>query len=84
EIMSFEYWILCFIGILLGIPFAYLLNTSLINMIDIEVFSWPATITPRAYLIGAAGCMLAVWFSNLSSGKVIKNLGLVEVLKERE
>ncbi|HHX61168.1 MAG TPA: FtsX-like permease family protein, partial [Epulopiscium sp.] len=35
EIMSFEYWILCFIGILLGIPFAYLLNTSLINMIDI-------------------------------------------------
>lgn len=84
EIMSLEYWILCFLGILLGIPFALYLNTSLVNMMDIEVFSWPAVIPPSAYFTGAIGCILAVLFSNLSSAKAIAKLELVHVLKERE
>ncbi|PKM58612.1 MAG: hypothetical protein CVU98_00240 [Firmicutes bacterium HGW-Firmicutes-3] len=84
EIMSFEYWILCFIGILLGIPFARVLNQGLLNAIEVDAFSWPSTIPTSAFFIGAAGCMLAVAFANLTSIKAIKKLDLVEVLKERE
>lgn len=84
EIMSFEYWVLCFFGILAGIPFARFLNVSLINSIDIEAFSWPAAIPSDAYLLGVVGCMIAVAFSNMSTVRAIKRLSMVEVLKERE
>lgn len=84
EIMSFEYWILCFLGIIMGIPFSLFLNYSLQQSIDVDAFSWPSTIPPNAYLMGVLGCVLAVLFSNLSSVKAIKKLDLVEVLKERE
>ncbi len=84
EIMSFEYWVLCFFGILLGIPFARYLNISLINQVDMDAFSWPAAIPPDAYLLGVIGCVAAVAFSNLSTVRSIKRLDMVEVLKERE
>lgn len=84
EIMSFEYWVLCFFGILAGIPFARFLNVSLINSVDIDAFSWPAAIPPDAYLLGVIGCILAVAFSNMSTVRAIKKLSMVEVLKERE
>lgn len=84
EIMSFEYWIMCLLGIAAGIPFALMLNTALQQGIDIDAFSWPSTIPFDAYVIAAIGCVLAVLFANLSSVKTIKKLDLVEVLKERE
>ncbi len=84
EIMSFEYWVLCFFGIICGIPFARFLNISLINSIDIEAFSWPAAIPSDAYVLGALGCIAAVAFSNMSTVRAIKKLSMVEVLKERE
>lgn len=84
EIMNFEYWVLCVIGILLGVPFARLINMGLINMMDIEVFAWPSEIPSYAYFVGAIGCILSVWLSNQTSARAIKKLDLVEVLKERE
>lgn len=84
EIMSFEYWMLCFVGVLAGMPFARFLNVQLINSVDIDTFSWPATIPASAYLLGIIGCIGAVAFSNLSTVKAIKGLNMVEVLKERE
>lgn len=84
EIMSFEYWILCFFGILAGIPFARFLNNALVNMMDIDQFSWPTSIPNTAFIVAALGCMAAVLFSNLSTVRAIKRLDLVEVLKERE
>lgn len=84
EIMSFEYWLLCFAGIILGIPFAYMLNAGLQQAIDIDVFSWPSTIPLSAYVTAAVGCIGAVFFSNMTSVKTIRKLDLVEVLKERE
>jgi len=84
EIMSFEYWMLCFIGILLGIPFTKLLNYGLVNSINVDAFSWPTTISMDAYIIGGIGCVIAVAIANFTSVKSIKKLDLVEVLKERE
>lgn len=84
EIMSFEYWILCFLGIVLGIPFTMLLNYGLQQAIDVDAFSWPSVIPSSAYVMGIVGCVFAVFLSNLSTVKAIKKLDLVEVLKERE
>ncbi len=85
EIMSLEYWLLCIIGIILGIPFAHFLNLGMLEMMEeIESFAWPATVPGYAYIIGAVGCALAVAFSNMTSVRAIKRLDMVEVLKERE
>ena len=84
EIMSFEYWMLCFVGIVLGIPFTRFLNYGLVNSMDVDAFSWPVNVSTEAYIIGAIGCIIAVAIANFTSVKAIKKLDLVEVLKERE
>ena len=84
EIMSFEYWILCLVGIILGIPFTRFLNYGIVNSIEVDAFSWPDTISMQAYIIGGVGCIIAVAIANFTSVKAIKKLDLVEVLKERE
>ncbi len=72
EIMSFEYWILWLLGVLVGVPFAMMLNSGLQQAVDVDAFSWPSTIPSDAYLIAAFGCALAVAFSNFSTVKAIK------------
>jgi len=84
EIMSLEYWVLSFLGVAIGVPFSLFLNTSLVNMIDIDAFAWPSEIPAKAYIIGVIGTAIAVMISNQTTLKSIRNLNLVEVLKERE
>lgn len=84
EIMGFEYWILWFVGIAVGVPFTLLLNYGLQNMVDVDAFSWPSTVPFDAYIVATIGCALAVILSNRSTVKAIRKLNMVEVLKERE
>lgn len=84
SIMSFEYWILSFCGIILGIPFTSILKQSISNVMEMDMFSLPTYTPPSAYLIGLIGCILAVLISNLMSINKIKYFDMVEVLKERE
>lgn len=84
SIMSFEYWILSFCGIILGFPFTSFLKNMVSNTIDMDIFSFPTYTPPSAYLIGIIGCILAVFISNMVSINKIKYFDMVEVLKERE
>lgn len=84
SIMSFEYWILSFCGIVLGFPFTSILKQTVSNLMEMDMFSLPTYTPPSAYLIGLIGCILAVLISNLMSINKIKYFDMVEVLKERE
>lgn len=84
EIMSFEYWLLCFIGIILGIPFNVLLKQTMASFFASDAFTFPTFTPVSAYVMAAAGCMAAVFLANRSAVKQIKKFDMVEVLKERE
>lgn len=83
-IMGFEYWVLCVIGMLLGIPFNAFLRQMLSGVFASDTFTFPTTVPPFAYASAALGCMLAVFFANRSAVRQIKKFDMVEVLKERE
>lgn len=84
QIMNIEHWILCIIGMLMGIPFTRLLKIAVSGMVDVDLFTFPISTETTAYIGGAAGCILAVLIANKTSEKYIKKFDMVEVLKERE
>ncbi|MCL2564279.1 MAG: FtsX-like permease family protein [Defluviitaleaceae bacterium] len=84
EIMSFEYWLLAIIGMLLGVPFTRLLRMSMVEVIDVDLFAIPLHTEPGALIAALFGCSVAVFISNYISKRAIRKFDIVEVLKERE
>jgi len=84
EIMSLEYWILCVVGIIIGIPFTSLMKNALAASFELEGFSYPTDTPLEAYLMAAIGCVIAVALSNYSAKNIIRKFDMVETLKERE
>ena len=84
EIMSFEYWLLAVVGMLLGIPFTRLLRMAMVEMIEIDLFAIPLTTEPSALITAFFGCSVAVFMSNYISKRAIAKFDIVEVLKERD
>ncbi|MCL2616401.1 MAG: FtsX-like permease family protein [Defluviitaleaceae bacterium] len=84
EIMALEYWILCIVGIGLGIPFTYLMKVALASSFEMEGFAFPTDTPPEAFAMAAAGCAIAVALSNRTAKKVISKFDMVETLKERD
>ena len=83
-IMSFEYWLLAVVGVILGVPCGYWLKWAVAQSLSGQMFSLPMYTPPMAYVVSVCVCAATVIYANHSSGKKIKRLDLVEVLKERE
>jgi putative ABC transport system permease protein len=84
DIMAFEYWLLCGVGIIFGIPFNMLLKQLLASVFATDSFTFPSATPLTAYLTAAAGCVLAVHLSNRSAVRQIRKFEMAEVLKERD
>ena len=84
EIVAFEYWILTFVGAILGIPFTGFLKEALNSVMETEMFSIPTSTPISAFVTAVIGCIVSVYLSNLSTKRSISKFDLVEVLKERE
>jgi putative ABC transport system permease protein len=84
EILSFENWLLCFIGIILGVPCAKIMISVFAGMSSFEMMKFPSTISPYAYISGLIECIAVIFLSNISSVQIIKEFDMVEVLKDRE
>ncbi|MCL2223830.1 MAG: ABC transporter permease [Defluviitaleaceae bacterium] len=82
EIMRFEYWVLGFIGMAIGAPFASGLMVAVNNLMDTAMFSMPSTLPAAAYITGILGCSAAIMLSNFSAKRKIAKFDMVEVLKE--
>jgi putative ABC transport system permease protein len=83
-IMNFEYCILGFIGMALGVPFVQYLNTAMNAMIDTSSFSIPSTLPLSAYFTGVFGSAAAILLAGSSAKRKIRNFDMAQVLKERE
>jgi putative ABC transport system permease protein len=83
-IMNFECWVLGFIGMALGTPFARYMNGAMNAMMENTSFTTPSTLPLSAYFTGVAGCAAAILLAGLSAKRVIGNYDMAEVLKERE
>jgi putative ABC transport system permease protein len=84
DIMGFEYWLLTFIGMILGIPVEMALSRWVASMVEVDMFSLPTSSEPANYFIAAVGCAAAVALSNKIAAKNIAGFDMVDVLKERE
>ena len=84
EIMRFEYWLLAFVGILLGVPAAGAMMAALNLMLDTAMMSMPSTLSTGAYISAAVGTAAAIVLSNILAKRKIRSFDMVEVLKERE
>ncbi|MCL2165974.1 MAG: FtsX-like permease family protein [Clostridiales bacterium] len=83
-IMNFEYWILGFLGMILGVPFVQYLNMGMNAMMETTSFSMPSVLPVSAYASGVAGSAAAILLSGWSAKRRIRKFDMVEVLKERE
>ncbi|NLV16624.1 MAG: FtsX-like permease family protein [Syntrophomonadaceae bacterium] len=79
-----ETWLQAVIGIVLGLPSGKAVATAYLASATTEMYSLPAVIYPRSYLMVAIVAFIFVWLGqNLSIRKAGK-LDMVEVLKNRE
>lgn len=83
EIVDLEFWLLTFVGLLLGIFLTYVLKQSMNQMMDVENFALDTKVYPYEIFSASLQCCFAVFLSNLMNKKNIKKLDLVTVLKER-
>lgn len=84
EVISVEQWLIGFAGILAGIPFANLINKVLSKSLSSDLFTMPDVTYPDAIVQALLGTIFAIWISQRSVSRKIKQLDLVSVLKERE
>lgn len=84
EIMRFEYWVLAFVGVIIGIPAAGGMMAALNSLLDTSLMSMPSILSTEAYISAAAGTALAIVLSNILAKRKIRTFDMVEVLKERE
>lgn len=79
-----EYLVQAFVGTILGLPFGYLLARSLIKAVSTDIYTMPVVIYPMTYFLSALGGILFVSAALCFVIKGVKNLDLVEVLKNRD
>ncbi|MDQ2086240.1 FtsX-like permease family protein [Herbivorax sp. ANBcel31] len=84
EVLSFEQIFLGIVGIVVGIPLTYFYNYLLVESFETDFYNFPMVVKPEVFLYALLGTVLATFFAYLSIRKRVKNLSMVEVLKERE
>lgn len=84
EVISVEQWAIGLAGVLAGIPFANLINTALSKSMSSDLYTIPDVTYPYALVQAFIGTMIAIWISQASISRKVKQLDLVSVLKERE
>ncbi len=83
EIVDLEFWLLTFIGLILGIFLTFVLKNSLNQLIELDNFAFDTKVYPYEIISASLQCCFAVFLANLMNKKNIKKLDLVTVLKER-
>ena len=84
EVISVEQWAIGFAGVIAGIPFANLINKALSKSMSSDLYTIPDVTYPDALVEALIGTIIAIWISQASVSRKVKQLDLVSVLKERE
>lgn len=84
EVISVEQWLIGALGMMAGIPLAIVMNQAISQSMSSDLYTLPAMTSPNALLQAVIGTMLAIWISQMGVSRKVKQLDLVEVLKERD
>ncbi|MDD2233535.1 MAG: FtsX-like permease family protein, partial [Desulfitobacteriaceae bacterium] len=83
-VITSEQWTLYVIGIILGIPLAYVMEYSLAQAISGDLYSLPAEVAPIALLGATIGTACSVLLAQYQAYYRIKTLPYVEILATRD
>lgn len=84
EVISVEQWLIGAAGMMAGVPLAIAMNKAISKSMSSDLYTLPAITGPDALLQAFIGTVLAIWISQLGVARKVRQLDLVEVLKERE
>ncbi len=72
------------LGVILGLPFGYLMARGYISAASTDLFTIPVIIYPTTYIYAALGAVLFIMVGHLLAARSIRQLELVEVLKYKD
>lgn len=76
-----ETWIQAVLGIALGLPAGKATGAAYVSSLSTELYSFPAIIYPRTYLIAAASALFFVWIGQRLALRRLGKLDMTEALK---
>lgn len=79
-----ETWIQAILGIALGLPAGKAAGAAYMASASTELYSLPAIIYPRTYIIAAGAAIVFIWMGQQLSIRKVNQLDMVEVLKNRD
>ena len=79
-----ETWIQASAGTILGLPAGKLLGTAYVASVSTDLYSLPVVIYPRSYLLAVLGAITFVIIGQYLALRKVRQLDMVEVLKNRE
>ncbi|MCL6636084.1 MAG: FtsX-like permease family protein, partial [Peptococcaceae bacterium] len=71
-------------GVILGLPFGRLMTGWYVRAVSTDLYSLPVVVYPRTYLLSALGGVCFIMAAHFFAVKGIKQLDLVDVLKNRD
>lgn len=84
SLLKKETWIQAAVGAILGLPAGKGLGTAYAASFSTDLYSLPVVIYPRSYLLAVMATILFVLMGQFLAARKIKQLDMVEVLKNRE
>lgn len=73
-----------FAGIVLGLPFGYLLAYGYIESLNSDLYSIPVAVFPQTYLISVLGGLAFVVAAHLVATRRLGGLNMIDVLKDQD
>jgi putative ABC transport system permease protein len=84
QVLAFEQWFVSIFGMLAGIPMTMLFIKGMASMVDSDLFSFPVVFELQSFIMGTAGTVASIWLTHWVIARKIRQLSMVEVLKERD
>ncbi|MTI83177.1 MAG: ABC transporter permease [Firmicutes bacterium] len=72
------------LGVALGLPFGYLMVKGYISALSTDLFTMPVIIYPTTYIYSALGAFFFIMVAHLLAVRGVRQLQLVEVLKNKD
>ncbi len=72
------------LGIIIGLPAGKAMGTVIMASVSTDLFSLPAIIYPRTYMIAALAALIFTWMGQQLALRKVKQIDMVEALKNRD
>lgn len=84
SLLKKETWLQSLTGVVLGLPAGKAMGAAYVASVSTHLFSLPAVIYPRSYILAVTGALTFVLVGQYLAVRKVKQLDMVDVLKNRE